>query len=517
MKNKQTRRAAPATMRASAASVAAAALLATLGLTSVVAPAAHAQQRGSIGDILGDVFGNRQNNGRGTRDDDSTTTRGASRNLRVSIATDRSTYGANRPVIVTLTVTNIGNQRVEMNKALEYDLLVRDVRSNRIVWQSSRDGLAQNRRNRSYHLDPGQSRTFREQWDQSDASNRRLVAGTYRIEGRVFPQDSVYAQVYLSDGSGRADDRYDPYDRNDPYDRGGSGDYSRRPGDRGSRDEYGQGGYGRGDYDTRDESRGLRSELRLDPSNGVIRPGESIALTYTLTNTDRSRSRTFRFGSGQQFDAYAIAPRSRAGDSVFDRSQQRGGIAWRLSQDQMYTQALTQFTLGPGERRSFTAVWRTPRNLEPGTYTLNAYLTPRGASQGRNTVYGAEGTFPATALLRVGTGGAFGGDRTFPGGGQDYGYGGRYEGRGDVLRVREAASRDYVNRRVSVSGTFRGVNPRGYGDYPVSRNDWVIEDGGTAIFVTGASAPRDRRIGERVLVSGTIRRTRDGEYYLEAD
>jgi hypothetical protein len=416
-----------------------------------------------------------------------------------------------------MTLTNIGDRRVYVNNAIPYELIVRDDRrgsgnGGQIVWQSSRhgamSGLSQ-RRPVSFDLEPGETRTYRELWDQTDGdTRRRLPSGVYRVEARIAPQDPVSTQIYLAGNS--RDDRYD-------------------------RDER----------DERDDARRVRSELRLDSSSSVIRPGDTVRLEYTVTNTDRSRPRTFRFSSGRQFDVYAVAPRPVNGGGF---GNQRGRLAWQLSADQFYTQALTQFTLEPGARRTFRATWRTPRNLPSGLYTINAFLTPRDES--------AE-AFPARATLRIGnTGGGYGDDydyddrgrgrlpgtlRPGQGGGydedgrrgprrgdlsDDNGYGG-YRGNDryfdpalPVVRLRDLSGynpsgRDWANRYVTVSGVYRGVNPRGYGNPPARSSDWLIEDGSAFLYVTNGAPLRDWRVGQRITISGVVRRNNTGTYYLE--
>ena len=68
-----------------------------------------------------------------------------------------------------------------------------------------------------------------------------------------------------------------------------------------------------------------------------------------------------------------------------------------------------------------------------------------------------------------------------------------------------------------MSGTYRGANPSGYRSAPVRGTAWVIEDGGTALYAVGAPPSSNLRSGDRVTVIGTLRRTEEGRYYLEAD
>jgi hypothetical protein len=486
-----------------------AALLPGRAAAAAASSSAAVQGRGTLGDLLGGLFGGRSDN----RSDTNTTTRGRSRDLRATITTDRNEYGPDRSVAVTMTLTNTGDRRVFVNNAVPYELIIREERrggnGGQIVWQSSRhgamSGLSQ-RRPISFDLEPGQTRTYRERWDQTDGdTRRRLPSGVYRVEARIAPQDQVSTQIYLA--ADRRDERYD-------------------------RDE------------DRYDSRNIRSELRVDPASGTIRPGDTVRFEYAVTNTDRSRPRTFRFSSGRQFDMYALFPRLASGGS----SSVRDRIAWQFSADLLHTQALTQFTLEPGERRTFRATWRTPRNLPAGSYTINAFLTPRDenaeAYPARATVRvggtgsgyddydydnrgrrdNGRGTIPGT--LRPGQGGYDEDDRRGPrrgdlSGRDDYRTNDRYfDPTLPVVRLRDlsgynSSGRDWTNRYVTVSGVYRGVNPRGYGNPPVRSSDWLIEDGSAFLYVTNGAPLRDWRTGQRITISGVVRRNSTGGYYLE--
>ncbi len=506
------------------------------GLFTLASAAAHATQDRGAGGILGAILRGREaaqdaNRGRyDTDNNESSTTRGGSRSLRARITTDRSEYAPGRPVTITLSLTNIGDRRVEVsNAAQEYDILVRDARnSGSILWQSSRDGQARDRRRTSFRIEPRQTRTYREVWDQTDWNNRRVRTGAYRIEARIFPQEPVYAPVFLSaDRDARPGDGGYNGGRGDDYNRGDD------------RDDQGNG-----------YSAGIRSELRLDQPSGVVRPGDTIRLTYTLLNADTSRARTFRFTSGKQFDAFVREPGQRR-SGVFGGGKAR--TIWQLSRDQFYTQSLTQFTLRAGERRTFTASWRTPRDLNSGVYAVTAFLTPQDDSGGRGRDGGA---YEASASLRVAGGGSSNGsyddydsrdrsplppsldpnrngrsgrdqDGYYNDGPRrgDLGSGGSYggnlpRGRAEVIRLSDlerGVGRDYLNRRVSVTGVYQVVSRGGLGG-PARLGGWSLTDGGVTLSVTGAPAPDNRREGDRITVTGVLRRfTLNGNYYLEAD
>lgn len=81
---------------------------------------------------------------------------------------------------------------------------------------------------------------------------------------------------------------------------------------------------------------------------------------YTLDN-ETSEDVTFDFTSGQRFD-FSLS--NEAGDQVF-----------LFSSVSMFTQALGEETVAAGDKLSYDL--EVPElDLEPGTYTLEAWLTP---------------------------------------------------------------------------------------------------------------------------------------------
>lgn len=284
-----------------------------------------------------------------------------SRSLRASLATDRSQYGTGRAVEITITLTSLSRDQrvsVDLQGRSPYDITVRNVRTGRSVWTgpSLRNGSA-----RRISLEPGRSRVSRELWDQTGTNGRRVDPGVYRVEARVQPfGTTISAPIYLSD----RDDR-----RDTGSGRGGlNNDLPPRPGE----------SPGRNDDDDRNEAdlSSLQAELRADRTS--VRVGETITLRYTVTNRSR-RAQTLRFSSGQRFEIEA-----RRDPEPNARYREGALTVWRLSQDQMSTQALGQLSLGPGERRTFTASWRPEsRQVRDGSdYTLAAFLTTSGARRG---------------------------------------------------------------------------------------------------------------------------------------
>lgn len=81
---------------------------------------------------------------------------------------------------------------------------------------------------------------------------------------------------------------------------------------------------------------------------------------YTVKN-DTQEAVTFNFTSGQRYD--------------FTLTDDGGNEVFRMSSISMYTQALGEETIEAGEELPYE--FQIPEaNLEPGTYTLEAWLTP---------------------------------------------------------------------------------------------------------------------------------------------
>jgi hypothetical protein len=198
-------------------------------------------------------------------------------------------------------------------------------------------------------------------------------------------------------------------------------------------------------------------------------------------------------------------------------------IAWRYSDDQMAGQALTEFTLRPGQSRSFIGRWQVDRNIDAGTYEVTAFLTPQ--RENRVAV--------ATTRIIIENGRGSGRDRDDRwdrndrrdrdnpwdrGGSRDRdnrGNGGSWDDRNNAGRVldvtdlmRSNTSR-YLDERVTVRGIYRGSGP--------VNNSWLLDGDNISALVVLGSAPRDTRLNDRVTVSGTLRRGRDGRYTLQTN
>jgi hypothetical protein len=78
----------------------------------------------------------------------------------------------------------------------------------------------------------------------------------------------------------------------------------------------------------------------------------------------------------------------------------------------------------------------------------------------------------------------------------------------------------YLGRQVTLNATFAGWQGNCRGPVPATRSDWMLEDGGACLYVTGpmpdgfsAAAPK-QGIGGKVTVTGAIELTQDGRAYL---
>lgn len=262
------------------------------------------------------------------------------------LETDRTNYPSDRGVEIRIRVANTADRGRSISSGSRdlYVVEIRDDRTGRVVRELKGRGFLR--------LESGQDRSFREVWDQRDSGGRYVPGGTYRVEVRTFGTSRrLNTKVYLSDRGGRGDDR-DEWDRDRPGNgRPGNG----RPGGWDGRPW--PGGNDSSDY------RSVRGELSID-RGGRVRTGDRVRFTFNVTNTDRNDSRTFRFSSGRQ--------------SEFEVVDSRGRVVWRSSEGMMHGQALTEFTLRPGERKTFSANWRVPDNVREGTYEVRAYLPTRG-------------------------------------------------------------------------------------------------------------------------------------------
>jgi hypothetical protein len=112
-------------------------------------------------------------------------------------------------------------------------------------------------------------------------------------------------------------------------------------------------------------------QLRLTTDRPAYPAGATVALTLTVTNAG-SAPVTMQFSSGQKYDFEV---------------RRAGQVVWRWAADRMFTQALTNLTLAPGERKVFTETWKQQDNqgqvVPAGTYEVTATLTTMERPQPR--------------------------------------------------------------------------------------------------------------------------------------
>lgn len=92
---------------------------------------------------------------------------------------------------------------------------------------------------------------------------------------------------------------------------------------------------------------------------------DSVRFALQVTNAGAAPV-VLEFSSGRTHDFVV----SRAG---------AGTELWRWSADRMFTQALQQVTLAPGETRAFEGSWRVPAGTT-GELVARGFLTARGRS-----------------------------------------------------------------------------------------------------------------------------------------
>lgn len=208
--------------------------------------------------------------------------------------------------------------------------------------------------------------------------------------------------------------------------------------------------------------------------------GSPVDITFAVQNRT-NQPLTYRFSSSKQFDVWAMrGPRE----------------VWRLSKNSVYTQALTQLTLQPGELKMWTVRWNQSNNegnaVAPCGYNIYAQLTPTGENLQPVKTSVTLGQCTSIAILPV--------------------------------TIEEGIRRFNVlqNQRVSIDATYHGSQPDGNGvncqpGPPVTRSDWAISDDTGCMYVTGGTLGLDLRgdIGKKVNVVGKLKRTDKGQVYLE--
>ena len=263
-----------------------------------------------------------------------------------------------------------------------------------------------------------------------------------------------------------------------------------------------------GDDNGRLDSRQVNGRLMTRTQR--VRAGDTVTLFYTVINDSRN-PQTFRFPSSLMFDMEANRVDVRAEDRRGNGS--RRPDRWRYSDGQFGAQVLSEFTLRPGQSRSFVGRWQTDRNQSAGTYEVTSFLTPQRNNRA------------ATATTRViiendrgydgngnGNGNGNGGGRDDHGGrGNGNGSGGGWDNRQEengTLEVRDLLRSDrYVGHRVTVRGIYRS---NGSGN-----NSWLLDGGSNQTLIVIGNLPKNGSVNDRVSVTGTLHRSRTGRYTLE--
>lgn len=106
--------------------------------------------------------------------------------VTVTLTTDKIYYRPGEPVILTMTVRNIGSQPVTLlfNASQRYDFLIRHVPTGQVVWQWSLGKqflwvLG------TETLQPGEVRVVKEEWKQLSNANALVPTGFYRLDSVV--------------------------------------------------------------------------------------------------------------------------------------------------------------------------------------------------------------------------------------------------------------------------------------------------------------------------------------------
>ncbi|WP_211653499.1 BsuPI-related putative proteinase inhibitor [Planococcus alpniumensis] len=112
--------------------------------------------------------------------------------------------------------------------------------------------------------------------------------------------------------------------------------------------------------DTMPEDPESGGEIIEGEVTSTIEETDNGTYRYTVKN-DTQEAVTFNFTSGQRYD--------------FTLTDEQGNEVFRMSSVSMYTQALGEEILRQGEELQYE-IQVPEANLEPGTYTLEVWMTP---------------------------------------------------------------------------------------------------------------------------------------------
>jgi hypothetical protein len=164
-------------------------------------------------------------------------------------------------------------------------------------------------------------------------------------------------------------------DASRPHTEAGEGAWQLKPGDRiraflwrqwGSEQWY-LGRFermGQGDEPERPGVKGLAVTLRVLPDRAP--PGGSVRMTLTVRNASGSVY-SYQTPTGQQYDFAVDGP---------------SGRVWRWSHGKVFTTAIVQGSILPGESKTYSVEWdlkdNSGRPVPPGEYRVTAWLTVMG-------------------------------------------------------------------------------------------------------------------------------------------
>lgn len=101
--------------------------------------------------------------------------------------------------------------------------------------------------------------------------------------------------------------------------------------------------------------------VSLDTDRTSYRPGQPVHFTLTLTNRAAKPARLV-FRSGQRFDL-----------TIQDKT---GAVVWRWAEGKVFTMALAEETVGPGESRAYSAAFTG--TLASGLYWVRGDIVAEG-------------------------------------------------------------------------------------------------------------------------------------------
>lgn len=208
--------------------------------------------------------------------------------------------------------------------------------------------------------------------------------------------------------------------------------------------------------------------------------GAPVKITFTVENKS-DKDISIDFPTGQRYDIWI---------------EKDGNEVWRWSHGMMFTQAFGKMALKAGGKKTYEQIWQQVDNdgkqVSPGTYSVMARIasvSPRTTPVVAQITIGTEKP-PITPTV--------------------------------ISRVVQNGSRA-TGQRVSVTGTYLGWRPIANSPAckkgpPVNRSDWAISDKTGCIFVHGQNKldPQDD-YGKKVTVIGTVKQTRSGQTYIEAE